>query len=130
MQDHAIYCVWIYFVPTSLYSRREKKHLVRDGVKTRSSCFTSATLTTRPWPLEQICSELKIYSGSRKCSSLIFNLKPQKQKRAFKTCQRSLQEPDPFFLSFFCKKMMIKKENYLNQFHLESRTFSTSKSDI
>ena len=27
-QDHAIYCVWIHFIPTSLYLRRGEKHLV------------------------------------------------------------------------------------------------------
>ena len=40
-QDHTIYCVWIHFIPTSLHTRREEKHLIKAGIKSRSCCFTS-----------------------------------------------------------------------------------------
>ena len=40
-QEHTISRVWIHFIPTSLYSRREEKHLVWAGIESRSSCFSS-----------------------------------------------------------------------------------------
>ena len=41
MQNRAIGIVWIHFIPTTLFPRREEKHLVWAGIKPRSSCFTS-----------------------------------------------------------------------------------------
>ena len=41
-EEHvAIHHIWIHLIPTSLYSRREEKHLDRAGIEPRSSWFTS-----------------------------------------------------------------------------------------
>ena len=32
-QDHTNCCVWIYFIPTSLYQRREENHLIWNQIQ-------------------------------------------------------------------------------------------------
>ena len=52
-QDHAIYHVWIHFIPTSLYPRREKT-IWSELESNPGPLISQATaLTTRPWLLGQ-----------------------------------------------------------------------------
>ena len=41
LNGYTIYHVWIHFIPTSSYQRKEEKHLVCARIKPRSSCFPS-----------------------------------------------------------------------------------------
>ena len=53
-QDHTLYSVWIHFVPTSLYPRREKT--IWSELESNAGPLTSqvTALTTRPWLLGQM----------------------------------------------------------------------------
>ena len=52
-QDHAIYHVWIHFVPSSLYPRREE-NILSEPISNPGPLASQATaLTTRPWLLGQ-----------------------------------------------------------------------------
>ena len=52
-QDHAIYHVWIHFIPTSLYPRREKAIWSELELNPGPLASQATTLTTRPWLLGQ-----------------------------------------------------------------------------
>ena len=51
MQDHAIYHVWIHFIPTTLYPRREKNISSELDMNPGPPASQATTLTTRPWLL-------------------------------------------------------------------------------
>ena len=53
MQDHAIYHVWIHFIPTSLYPRREKTIWSELELNPGPPASQATALTTRPWLLGQ-----------------------------------------------------------------------------
>ena len=50
-QDHAIYHVWIHFIPTSLYPRREKTIWSELESNPGPLASQATALTTRPWLL-------------------------------------------------------------------------------
>ena len=52
-QDHAIYHVWIHFIPTSLYPRRRKNIWSELKLNPGPLASQEIALTTRPWLLGQ-----------------------------------------------------------------------------
>ena len=52
-QDHAIYHVWIYFIPVSLYPRRRKNIWYELELNPGPLASQVTTLTPRPWLLGQ-----------------------------------------------------------------------------
>ena len=52
-QDHAIYHVWIHFIPTSLYPRRRKDIWSEQESNPGPLASQATALTTRPWLLRQ-----------------------------------------------------------------------------
>ena len=76
MQDHVIYHVWIHFIPTTLYPRREKTIWSELELNPGPLASQATTLTTRPWLLRQQNKYLKREKwltfksfGPRWCSS-------------------------------------------------------------
>ena len=53
-QDHAIHHVWFHFVPTSLYSRREKTIWSELESNPGPLASQATAQTTRPWLLGQV----------------------------------------------------------------------------
>ena len=53
-QDHAIYHVWIRFIPTSLYPRRRKSIWSELELNPGPLASEATALTTRPWLLGQV----------------------------------------------------------------------------
>ena len=50
-QDQAIYRVWIHFIPTSFYPRREEKHLSEPEPNPGPLASQATALTARQWLL-------------------------------------------------------------------------------
>ena len=59
-QDHAIYHVWIHFIPTSLYPRREKTIWSELESNPGPLASQATALTTRPWLLGQAILNMRL----------------------------------------------------------------------
>ena len=72
-QDHAIYHVWIHFIPTSLYPRREKT--IWSELQSNPGPLDSqaTALTTRPWLLGQQISVNVLHKWDSKKVTLPMN---------------------------------------------------------
>ena len=54
MQEHAVYHVWIHFIPASFYLRREKTIWSELELNPGPLAAQATTLTTRPWLLGHV----------------------------------------------------------------------------
>ena len=89
-QDHAIYHVWIHFISTSLYPRREKTIWSELESNPGPLASQATALTTRPWLLGLRLEDLSLKAWG----SVLYNFE--------------LKEPNSSSIEYPCERCNIR----------------------